>query len=116
MVVLILWMRKLKLVVRAQSCLTLCDPMDYSPPGSSVHGIFQARILQWVVMPSSRGSSQLRDQTHVFYVSCLAGRVPPGKPPLPHYLGPIKREDENNSKQKTEVSALFSTEENTDFF
>ena len=49
----------------------------------------------------------------------LAGslpQVPPGKPHLPHYLGPIKREDENNSKQKTEVSALFSTEENTDFF
>ena len=40
-----------------QSCLTLCDPMGYSPPGSSVHGILQARILEWVVMPSSRGSS-----------------------------------------------------------
>ena len=38
-----------------QSCLTLCDPMDYSPPGSSVHGIFQARILEWVAMASSRG-------------------------------------------------------------
>ena len=40
-----------------QSCLTLCDPMDCSPPGSSVHAIFQARILEWVAMPSSRGSS-----------------------------------------------------------
>jgi len=39
------------------SCLTLCDPMDCSPPGSSVHGILQARILEWVAMPSSRGSS-----------------------------------------------------------
>ena len=38
-------------------CLTLCDPMDYSPPGSSVHGISQARILEWVAMPSSRESS-----------------------------------------------------------
>ena len=38
-----------------QSCLTLCNPMDYSPPDSSVHGILQARILQWVAMPSSRG-------------------------------------------------------------
>ena len=46
----------------AQSCLTLCDPMDCSPPGSSVHGILQARILEWVAMPSSRGSSQPRDQ------------------------------------------------------
>ena len=53
-----------------QSCLTLCDPMDYSLPGSSVHGITQARILEWVVLPSSRGSSQFRDWTHVSYVSC----------------------------------------------
>ena len=40
-----------------QSCLTLCDPMVYSPPGSSVHGILQERVLEWVAMPSSRGSS-----------------------------------------------------------
>jgi len=54
-----------------QSGLTLCDPMDCSPPSSSVHGIFQASILEWVAMPSSRGSSQPRDQTQV---SCIAGR------------------------------------------
>ena len=41
----------------AQSCPTLCDPMDCSPPGSSVHGILQARILEWLATPSSRGSS-----------------------------------------------------------
>ena len=41
----------------AKSCLTLCNPLDRSPPGSSVHGIFQTRILEWVAMPSSRGSS-----------------------------------------------------------
>ena len=46
----------------AQSYLTLCDPTDCSPPGSSVHGILQARILEWVDMPSSRASSQPRDQ------------------------------------------------------
>ena len=40
-----------------QSCLTLCNPMDCSPAGSSVHGILQARILDWVALPSSRGSS-----------------------------------------------------------
>ena len=45
----------------AQSCLTLSDPLDYSPPGSSVHGILQARIQEWVALPSSRGSSQPRD-------------------------------------------------------
>ena len=41
----------------AQSCLTLFNPMDYSPPGSSVHGILQARLLEWVAIPFSRGSS-----------------------------------------------------------
>ena len=45
--------------------------MDYSLPGSSVHGILQARILEWVAMPSSRGSSQPRDWTHVSYISCI---------------------------------------------
>ena len=44
-------------VLVAQSCLILCDPMDNSPPGSSAHGILQARILEWVAMPFSRGSS-----------------------------------------------------------
>ena len=53
-----------------QLCPTLCDPMDYSSPGSSVHGILQATILEWVAMPSSRGSSQPRDYTCVSQVSC----------------------------------------------
>ena len=51
-----------------QSCPTLCGPIDCSLPGSSVHGILQARILQWVAMSSSRGSSQPRDQTGVSYI------------------------------------------------
>ena len=51
-------------------CLvTLCDSMDSSPPGSSVHGILQARILEWVAMPSSRGSSQPRDWTQVSHIA-----------------------------------------------
>ena len=54
-----------------QSCLILCDPVDCSPPGSSVHGILQERILEWVVIPFSRGSSWLKDQT---WVSCTASR------------------------------------------
>ena len=58
-----------------QSCPTLCDPIDCSPPGSSVHGILQARILEWVPMPSSRGSSGSGDQTCVSYVSCIGRRV-----------------------------------------
>ena len=54
----------------AQSCPTLCDPVDCSPPGSTVHGIFQARILEWVAISFSRGSSWPRDRTQV---SCIAG-------------------------------------------
>ena len=53
---------KVKVLV-AQSCPTLCDPMDCSPQGFSVYGILQAGILEWVAIPSSRGSSQSRDQT-----------------------------------------------------
>ena len=56
------------LVLVAQSCLTLCDPMDYSLPKSSVHKTLWARILEWVTIPFSRGSSGLRDQT---CVSCI---------------------------------------------
>jgi len=48
-------------VLVAQSCLTLCDPMDYNLPGPSVLGILQTRILEWVAIPFSRGSSQPRD-------------------------------------------------------
>ena len=55
----------------AQSCPTLCDPMDCSPLGSSVHGISQARILEWVAICFSRGSSPPRDRT---WVSCITGQ------------------------------------------
>ena len=58
-----------------QSCSTLCNPMDYSPPGSSVHGVLQARILDWVAMPSSRGSSWPRGWTQVSDVSCIGRQV-----------------------------------------
>ena len=54
-----------------QSCLTLCDPMDWSLPGTSVHGILQARMLEWVTISFSRGSSQPRDLIRVFCVSCI---------------------------------------------
>ena len=58
-------------VLFSQSCLTLCGPLDCSPTCSSVHGILQARILEWVAISFSRGSSWPRDQT---WVSCIAGR------------------------------------------
>ena len=60
-----------KQVLAAQLCPTLWDPVDCSPPGSSVHEILQVRILEWDVIPFSRGSSQPRDRTQV---SCIAGR------------------------------------------
>ena len=59
---------KVKWKRKSLSCIQLlCDPMDYSPPGSSARGILQARTLEWVAIPFSMGSSWLRDQT---YVSC----------------------------------------------
>ena len=54
------------------SHLTLCNPMDCSPPGPSIHGILQPRILEWVAMPSPSGSSRPRDQTCAYYVSCIS--------------------------------------------
>ena len=67
------------------SCVQLfCDPMDCSLPGSSVYGIPQARLLAWVAISPTRGSSWFRDQTHVSSISCIAGRFftagPTGKP------------------------------------
>ena len=70
----------------AQSCSSLCDPMDCSSPGSSVHGVLQARIVEWVAIPFSRGSSWPRDQTHV---SCVGRQIlyhggPQEAPPYLH--------------------------------
>ena len=80
---LALWIKYYCCCLIANFCLTLCDPMDCSPPGSSVHGISQARILEWLASSFSRGSSWPRDRTHV---SCIAGGFfitePPGKPKL----------------------------------
>ena len=70
-----------------QLFLILCDPMNCSPPGSSFHGIYQARMLELVAMPSSRGSSWSRDRTYISCSSCTAGRFfttePLGKPLVP---------------------------------
>ena len=64
------FMWKVKVLV-TQLCPILCDPKDNTPPGSSAHGILQARILEWVAIPFSRGSSWSRDWTWLF---CIAGR------------------------------------------
>ena len=66
------------------SCIPLYDPVDCSLPGSSAHGILQARILEWVAISSCRGSSWCRDQIRFSCISCIAGRFfttePPGSP------------------------------------
>ena len=72
--------------VQAQSCPTLCDPVDCSPPSSSVCRVFQARILEWVAISFSRGSSQPRDQTHTSYVAYIGRQV---LLPLSHLRSPI---------------------------
>ena len=66
------------LCIRAKSlhsCPALCDPVHCSSPGSSVHGILQARILNWVAMPCSRASSHPKDWTHISYISCIGRKV-----------------------------------------
>ena len=74
----------------AKSCPTLCNPMDCSPPVSSVHGISQVRLLEWVAISFSRQSSQPRDQTHV---SCIldgfSTTESPKKPKIPHGMGQL---------------------------
>ena len=70
----------------AQSCLTLCDPMDCSPPGSSVREIFQVTILEWVAISSSRGSSRPRDQTQASWISCIDRQI---LLPLSHLGSPL---------------------------
>ena len=82
----LIWKNEVKISL---SCVQLCNPMDCSPPGYSVHEILQARILEWVAIPFSRESSKPRDQT---WVSCIAGRFititgSDGKNP---YLGSCK--------------------------
>ena len=73
-----------------QSYLTLCDPMDCSLPGSSVHGIFQARVLEWGAIAFSRGSSQPRDRTRVSHIvgRCFYCLSHQGSLPKP-YLTPF---------------------------
>ena len=70
-----------------QLCPTLCDPMDCSPPGSSVHGILQLRILEWAAISYSRGSFQPRDPTHILCLLDWREESLPLAPPLTHTFG-----------------------------
>ena len=75
----------------AQSCPTLRDPMDYSPAGSSIHGILQARILEWVAIPSPPGDFP-NPETEPASPALVGGfftTEPPGKAPRPYYISLI---------------------------
>ena len=85
----------------AKSCLTLCDPMDRSPSDSSVHGVSQARLLEWVAISFSRGSCQPRDQT---LVSCI-GRWGPYREATREALPIVHKEMEGHKGGKTGSSA-----------
>ena len=67
------WFWSMCVLLDAHLCLILCRPLDSIPPGSSVQGILQARILEWVAISSSRGSSRPSDPTHISCVPCIAG-------------------------------------------
>ena len=79
-----------------QSCMTLCDCSDCSPPSSSVHGILQAGILEWLTMPSSRGSSPPSDLTHLSCGYCTAGRFFTTEPPGNRELSYSKMSDSHS--------------------
>ena len=92
-------------VLSAPSCPILCNLMDCSPPGSSVRGVSQARILEWVVIPFSRGSSRHRDWTHIFYrflftVSQIMNYYSPNDSPE---KVPVTRKHEKRFKDQLEM-------------
>ena len=97
----------------AQSCLTVCDPIDCSPPGSSVHGIVQARILEWVAISSSRGSSPLKDWTGVSCSSCIGRWILNPEPPGDTYLSFILQTALAITKLRVLSHLLSPTSSNT---
>ena len=91
----------------ARPYLTLCNPVNYHPPGSSVHGIFESRILEWVAIFSCRGSSRPRDRTHVSCISCFGRRIL--YLPLSHLGHSVtKKEDTQNGIMSSDTSFELS--------
>ena len=94
-------------VLVAQSCQTLCEPMDCLPPSSFVHGILQARMLEWVAIPFSRRSSQFRDRTHISCVSCICRWI---LYPLSHLRKPFLDDTLVQSHSTMGASAMSTTQ------
>ena len=91
----------------AGGCLPSCAHMDCTPPGSSVHGIFQARILEWVAIALSRRSSQPRDQTCVSRVSCIAGGFFPAESPGRNVILFLQQNESVISTPSSKYSIFF---------
>ena len=89
-----------------QLCLTVCGPMDYCLSGSSVHGILQARVLEWVAILFSRGSSWSRDQMWVSCISCIGRQV---LYQLSHQRSPMSTSDQIRSDQSLSRVRVFAT-------
>ena len=92
-------------VLDAQLCLTLCDHMDCSPPGSSVHGILQARILEWVATLFSRGTSQPDPGIEPWSLALQADSLPSEKPgkPMENNMKFAQKIKKNNKKHPSEL-------------
>ena len=92
-----------------ESCLTLCDPVDCSPPGSSVHGILQETMLEWVAVPSSRESSWLKDQTRSLALQAESlPSEPPGKPSTVTNLALFSGETFTSLPEESHFGVWFS--------
>ena len=91
-----------------QSYPTLCDPMNCSPPGSSVHGILQARIVEWVAMPSSRGSFQPKDRTQVSHIVGRFFTIGATREAHGRYYCDLHSIDEETEAQRGEITCLRS--------
>ena len=96
-----------------QSCLTLSDTMDCSPPASSVRGISQARMLEWAVISFSRGSSRPRDRTRVSCISCAAGRFFTAVPPVKSSEQLVSQYQDTNYKGLLCMPVLWAMERGT---
>ena len=92
--------------MQAQSCPSFCDPMDCSPPGSSIHGILHARILEWVAICYSRGSSEPRDRNRISCRQILYHWAAWEAPYLWYFLAKLSTSSVSNSEER--FSSLLS--------